>query len=128
MTERRQLGLAAAIAAVTGEAIALGIFLTPATMAKSLGSPLLLAAGTAVCLQRRRSASGDDENAPAATVFLQRRRSAVPGKFSVVTGGGALSGDDGILPGVATPGWQADNSPSPEGPAETSAVGRSGMQ
>jgi hypothetical protein len=44
MTERRQLGLAAAIAAVTGEAIALGIFLTPATMAKSLGSPLLLAA------------------------------------------------------------------------------------
>ncbi len=42
--ERRQLGLAAAIAAVTGESIALGIFLTPATMAKSLGSPLLLAA------------------------------------------------------------------------------------
>lgn len=29
---------------VTGESIALGIFLTPATMAKSLGSPLLLAA------------------------------------------------------------------------------------
>jgi APA family basic amino acid/polyamine antiporter len=55
MTERRQLGLAAAIAAVTGEAIALGIFLTPATMAKSLGSPLLLAAvwcamaGMAIC-------------------------------------------------------------------------------
>ncbi|HET9212536.1 MAG TPA: amino acid permease [Thermoanaerobaculia bacterium] len=42
MTERRQLGLAAAISAVTGESIALGIFLTPATMAKSLGSPLLL--------------------------------------------------------------------------------------
>src|SRR5215467_5654838 len=41
---RRQLGLAAAIAAVTGEAISLGIFLTPAAMAKSLGSPLLLAA------------------------------------------------------------------------------------
>ena len=41
---RRQLGLPAAIAAVTGEAIALGIFLTPAEMAKSLGSPLLLAA------------------------------------------------------------------------------------
>jgi basic amino acid/polyamine antiporter, APA family len=40
--ERRQLGLAAAIAVVTGEAIALGIFLTPAAMAKSLGSPLLL--------------------------------------------------------------------------------------
>lgn len=39
---RRQLGLAAAISAVTGESIALGIFLTPATMAKSLGSPLLL--------------------------------------------------------------------------------------
>jgi APA family basic amino acid/polyamine antiporter len=33
MTERRQLGLAAAISAVTGESIALGIFLTPATMA-----------------------------------------------------------------------------------------------
>src|SRR6476620_9294838 len=27
-------------------------------------------------------------------------------------------------PGVVTPGWQADNSPSPEGPAETPAVGR----
>jgi basic amino acid/polyamine antiporter, APA family len=40
--ERRQLGLPAAIAVVTGEAIALGIFLTPAAMAKSLGSPLLL--------------------------------------------------------------------------------------
>lgn len=40
--ERRQLGLAAAIAVVTGESIALGIFLTPAAMAKSLGSPLLL--------------------------------------------------------------------------------------
>jgi basic amino acid/polyamine antiporter, APA family len=41
--ETRQLGLAAAIAVVTGESIALGIFLTPAAMAKSLGSPLLLA-------------------------------------------------------------------------------------
>jgi basic amino acid/polyamine antiporter, APA family len=41
--QQRQLGLAAAIAVVTGEAIALGIFLTPAAMAKSLGSPLLLA-------------------------------------------------------------------------------------
>ena len=40
--ERRQLGLPAATAVVTGEAIALGIFLTPAAMAKSLGSPLLL--------------------------------------------------------------------------------------
>jgi len=39
----KQLGLAAAIAVVTGESIALGIFLTPAAMAKSLGSPLLLA-------------------------------------------------------------------------------------
>ncbi len=44
MAEPRQLGLAAAIATVTGESIALGIFLTPAMMAKSLGSPLLLAA------------------------------------------------------------------------------------
>jgi len=40
--QRRQFGLAAAIAIVVGESIALGIFLTPATMAKSLGSPLLL--------------------------------------------------------------------------------------
>jgi basic amino acid/polyamine antiporter, APA family len=40
--DKRQLGLPAAIAVVTGEAIALGIFLTPAAMAKSLGSPLLL--------------------------------------------------------------------------------------
>lgn len=44
MAERRQLGLAVATAAVTGQSIALGIFLTPATMAKSLGSPLLLGA------------------------------------------------------------------------------------
>ncbi|MES1242115.1 MAG: APC family permease [Acidobacteriota bacterium] len=44
MGERRQLGLAAAVAAVTGQSIALGIFLTPAAMAKSLGSPLLLGA------------------------------------------------------------------------------------
>src|SRR5271156_1350220 len=40
--DKRQLGLPAAVAVVTGEAIALGIFLTPAAMAKSLGSPLLL--------------------------------------------------------------------------------------
>jgi APA family basic amino acid/polyamine antiporter len=42
LAEPRPLGLAAAIAVVTGESIALGIFLTPAAMAKSLGSPLLL--------------------------------------------------------------------------------------
>jgi APA family basic amino acid/polyamine antiporter len=40
----RQMGAWAATAAVTGEAISLGIFLTPAGMAKSLGSPALLAA------------------------------------------------------------------------------------
>src|ERR1700761_2492702 len=40
----RQMGLASAIAIVPGQSIALGIFLTPAAMAKSLGSPLLLAA------------------------------------------------------------------------------------
>jgi basic amino acid/polyamine antiporter, APA family len=39
---RRQLGLASATAAVAGESIAVGIFLTPAGMAKSLGSPLWL--------------------------------------------------------------------------------------
>src|SRR5271155_4164981 len=44
MEQRRQMGLAGTIAVVTGESIALGIFLTPAAMAKSLGSPLLLAA------------------------------------------------------------------------------------
>jgi basic amino acid/polyamine antiporter, APA family len=36
------MGVWAATAVVTGEAISLGIFLTPATMAKSLGSPALL--------------------------------------------------------------------------------------
>ena len=44
-TERhggRQMGVWAATAVVTGEAISLGIFLTPAGMAKSLGSPALL--------------------------------------------------------------------------------------
>jgi len=44
MEQRRHIGLAAAVAIVTGESIALGIFLTPASMAKSLGSPALLAA------------------------------------------------------------------------------------
>ena len=39
---RRELGLASATAAVAGEAIAVGIFLAPAGMAKSLGSPLWL--------------------------------------------------------------------------------------
>jgi APA family basic amino acid/polyamine antiporter len=38
----RQLGLASAVAAVAGESIAVGIFLTPAGMAKSLGSPFWL--------------------------------------------------------------------------------------
>jgi basic amino acid/polyamine antiporter, APA family len=41
---RRQMGVWAATAVVTGEAISLGIFLTPAEMAKSLGSPMLLGA------------------------------------------------------------------------------------
>ncbi len=41
---RRQMGVWAATAVVTGEAISLGIFLTPAAMARSLGSPALLAA------------------------------------------------------------------------------------
>lgn len=43
-TSRRQMGVWAATAVVTGEAISLGIFLTPAGMARSLGSPALLAA------------------------------------------------------------------------------------
>jgi basic amino acid/polyamine antiporter, APA family len=41
---KRQMGVWAATAVVTGEAISLGIFLTPAGMARSLGSPALLAA------------------------------------------------------------------------------------
>jgi basic amino acid/polyamine antiporter, APA family len=40
----RTMGVWAATAFVTGEAVSLGIFLTPAGMAKSLGSPALLAA------------------------------------------------------------------------------------
>lgn len=39
---KRQLGLRTATALVVGEVIAVGIFLTPAEMAKSLGSPLWL--------------------------------------------------------------------------------------
>jgi len=42
MEQHPQLGLVATIAPVTVESIAFGIFLTPAAMAKSLGSPLLL--------------------------------------------------------------------------------------
>lgn len=38
----RRLGLASTIAAVAGESIAVGIFLTPAGMARSLGSPFWL--------------------------------------------------------------------------------------
>src|SRR5271169_4890145 len=39
---QRELGLGSAAAAVAGEAIAVGIFLTPAGMARSLGSPFWL--------------------------------------------------------------------------------------
>lgn len=39
---RRELGLGSAAAAVAGECIAVGIFLTPAGMARSLGSPFWL--------------------------------------------------------------------------------------
>lgn len=52
---KRQLGLRTATALVVGEVIAVGIFLTPAGMAKSLGSPLwlllvwLLMGAMAVC-------------------------------------------------------------------------------
>src|SRR5438132_12620732 len=42
MSLRRQLGVPAVTALVVGEVIAVGIFLTPAGMAKSLGSPLWL--------------------------------------------------------------------------------------
>src|ERR1700730_16403411 len=41
--DRRELSLSAAVAIVTGQSVALGIFLTPASMARLLGSPLLLA-------------------------------------------------------------------------------------
>jgi len=41
---RRRLGLGSAAAAVAGEAIAVGIFLTPAGMARALGSPFWLLA------------------------------------------------------------------------------------
>jgi APA family basic amino acid/polyamine antiporter len=37
---KRQIGLATAVSLLVGEVIAVGIFLTPADMAKSLGSPL----------------------------------------------------------------------------------------
>src|SRR5262244_1612880 len=40
----RHLGLTAAAAVVVGEVIAVGIFLTPAQMSKSIGSPLWIAA------------------------------------------------------------------------------------
>ena len=39
---RRQIGLTTAAAVVVGEVVGVGIFLTPALMAKSLGSPLLV--------------------------------------------------------------------------------------
>jgi basic amino acid/polyamine antiporter, APA family len=41
---RRQIGLATAAAVVVGEVVGVGIFLTPAGMTKSLGSPLLVLA------------------------------------------------------------------------------------
>ncbi len=39
---KRQIGLVTAAAVVVGEVVGVGIFLTPAAMAKSLGSPLLV--------------------------------------------------------------------------------------
>src|SRR5437667_5943627 len=42
MSLRRQLGVPAVTALVVGEVIAIGIFLTPAGMARSLGSPFWL--------------------------------------------------------------------------------------
>ena len=39
---KRQIGLVTAAAVVVGEVVGVGIFLTPAAMAKTLGSPLLL--------------------------------------------------------------------------------------
>ena len=39
---RRQLGLGSAAALVVGEVVGAGIFLTPAGMTRSLGSPLLV--------------------------------------------------------------------------------------
>lgn len=44
MELRRQIGVRTATALVVGEVIAVGIFLTPAGMAKALGSPVLLLA------------------------------------------------------------------------------------
>ena len=41
---KREIGIIATAGMVAGESIALGIFLTPAAMAKSLGSPVLLGA------------------------------------------------------------------------------------
>ena len=54
-TLKRQIGLRTATALIVGEVIAVGIFLTPAGMAKSLGSPMwllivwLLMGGMALC-------------------------------------------------------------------------------
>src|ERR1700730_15036797 len=54
-TLKRQIGLRTATALIVGEVIAVGIFLTPAGMAKSLGSPIgllvvwLLMGGMALC-------------------------------------------------------------------------------
>ncbi|MDT7809145.1 MAG: basic amino acid/polyamine antiporter, family, partial [Acidobacteriota bacterium] len=39
---KRQIGLATATAVVVGEVIGVGIFLTPAGMTKSIGSPLIV--------------------------------------------------------------------------------------
>jgi len=41
-TLKRQLGLKSATALIIGEVIAVGVFLTPAGMTKSLGSPFWL--------------------------------------------------------------------------------------
>jgi basic amino acid/polyamine antiporter, APA family len=52
---KRQIGLPTAVALLVGEIIAVGIFLTPADMAKSIGSPLwilivwLVMGGMAIC-------------------------------------------------------------------------------
>jgi hypothetical protein len=87
MTERRQLGLAAAIAAVTGEAIALGIFLTPVRYLE-----------TTVCLQRQRKSSSDDGFSPTTTLRHPGKMLRRPGRQTTVSRRRSVSSGDGNPP------------------------------
>ena len=84
---KRQIGLGTATALIVGEVIAVGIFLTPAGMAKSLGSPVwllivwLLMGGMALCGALCYGAAGSQISSREAVTFTWREAYGRPIAF-----------------------------------------------